>query len=225
MAQESSVFSSGTLPGSSLPQVAVLVVIFTVQGERLEVLLIYRSAAPFRGCWAVPGGLLGAGEAVDAAAVRKLGGETGVQDVYLEQLYTFFNLADRGDVAVAYFALVDHQKAKLAHRQAWRPAWFPVEGLPTLAFHNDQVIDYALRRLRAKLDYTNVVYSLLPEYFTLGQLQRTYESILGRRLDKRNFRRRMLSLGIIVPTDRLLTEGAHRPARLYTFIQRQPVIF
>jgi 8-oxo-dGTP diphosphatase len=188
------------------------------------VLLIHRSAEPFEGYWAIPGGLLAVNENLDEAAVRKLSDETGLSDVYLEQLYTFHNLDDRGGVAVAYFALVHHQNAKLAPREAWRPAWFPVRQLPRLAFNNDQVIDYALRRLQAKLDYTNVAYSLLPEYFTLSQLQRVYESILNKKLDKRNFRKRMLSLDLLVPSERSTMEGAHRPARLYSFKQRQPVV-
>lgn len=204
--------------------VAVLVVILTVEGDELRVLLIHRSAEPFEGYWAIPGGLLASSEDLDAAAARKLFDETGVKDVYLEQLYTFHNLDDRDGVAVAYFALVHHRNAKLAPREAWQPKWFAVRDLPPLAFHNDQVIDYALRRLRAKLDYTNVAYSLLPEYFTLSQLQRVYESILNRPLDKRNFRKRMLSLGLMVPSDRRVMEGAHRPARLYSFKDRQPVI-
>jgi len=127
--------------------------------------------------------------------------------------------------AVAYFALVDSRQAQLAHRRTWRPAWFPIAGLPRLAFDNNGVIDYALQRLRAKLDYSNVAYSLLPPYFTLSQLQRVHEAILSRPLDKRNFRKRMLSLGIIEPTGRTATEGAHRPAQLYAFRERRPVIF
>jgi len=207
------------------PDVAVLVVIFTVQADRLQVLLIKRSGDPFRGYWALPGGLLASAEAPDAAAIRKLGEETGVSDVFLEQLYTFSDLDGRGSVAVAYFALVDAQQAHLARRRAWLPAWFAVADLPPLAFDNASVIDYAFQRLRAKLDYSNVAYSLLPECFTLSQLQRAYEAILARPLDKRNFRKRMLSLGIIEPTGRVAAEGRHRPAQLYAFRERHPIMF
>ncbi len=207
------------------PDVAVLVVIFTVRADRLEVLLIRRSAEPFRGHWALPGGLLATGEAPDDAAVRKLGDETGVTDVFLEQLYTFSDLDGRGSIAVAYFALVDAQQAHLARRRAWLPAWFAVADLPPLAFDNASVIDYALQRLRAKLEYSNVAYSLLPESFTLSQLQRAYEAILARPLDKRNFRKRMLSLRVIEPTGRLAAEGRHRPAQLYAFRERHPIMF
>lgn len=224
MAQEA-LTSPSNLPGPpATTRLAVLVVIFTVEGNDLKALLIQRSAPPCPSCWAIPGGLLTQDETLDRAATRKLREETGVSDVYLEQLYTFHDLDEQSSVAVTYFALVHHEKAQLARRDVWHPAWFPIDQLPPLAFHNNLVIDYAVHRLRAKLEYSNVVYSLLPEYFTLSQLQKTYESILGRRLDKRNFRKRVISLGIVSGTDRLSVEGRHRPARLYTFTKRQPVI-
>ncbi len=211
-------------PASS-PAVAVIVAIFTVDEGELRVLLISRSAEPFRGLWSLPGGVLAPGQSLDEAAAHRLQRETGVTDVYLEQLYTFHDLDDRRSVAVAYFALVDSRQAKLAHRRAWRPAWFPVAGLPRLAFENNRVVDYAVQRLRAKLDYSNVAYSVLPRYFSLSQLQRVYEAILSRPLDKRNFRKRILSLGIIEPTGRTVADGAHRPAQLYAFRERRPVVF
>ena len=207
------------------PAVAVIVVIFTVDGGVLQVLLISRSAEPSRGLWSLPGGVLAPSQSLDEAASRKLRDETGVTDVYLEQLYTFHDLDSQRSVAVTYFALVDSRQAQLAPRRTWLPAWFPIADLPRLAFDNNRVIDYALQRLRAKLDYSNVAYSLLPPYFTLSQLQRVHEAILSRPLDKRNFRKRMLSLGIIEPTGRTATEGAHRPAQLYAFRERRPVIF
>ena len=105
------------------------------------------------------------------------------------------------------------------------PDWFPVADLPPLAFRNVEVVDYALQRLRAKLDYSNVAYSLLPAEFTLSHLQQVYEAILARTLDKRNFRKRMTSLGIIEATGRRAGEGRHRPAQLYTFRDRKPVVF
>ncbi len=203
----------------------MLVVIFTVDAGRLRVLLIRRSAAPFKDVWSLPGGLLHHEESLDEAAVRKLDDETGLTDVFLEQLYTFAGLDRQGSVAIAYFALVDIGQTHLARRREWLPAWFPIDELPSLAFQNDHVIDYALRRLRAKLDYSNVAYSLLPAEFTLSQLQGTYEAILSRALDKRNFRKRILSLGIIEPTGRRAGEGRHRPAQLYAFRERKPVVF
>ena len=203
--------------------VAVLVVIFTVDGGRLQVLLVRRSAEPFKGYWSLPGGLLARSETMDQAAVRKLDDETGVTDVFLEQLYTFCDLDGRGSIAAVYFALVDSHRAHLARRRAWLPAWHPVDRLPDLAFDNRSVIEYALQRLQAKLEYSNVAYSVLPAEFTLSQLQLAYEAILAHPLDKRNFRKRMLSLEIIEATGERLAEGAGRPARLYRFSSREPV--
>lgn len=233
------------------PIVAVVVVILTVIEDDLCVLLIRRSGEPFRDYWALPGGLLAPEEALDRAAARKLLDETGVHDVYLEQLYTFGELS-RGMVAgksevrgrrkasdirtptseppdvrgivVTYFALVQHEQVRLRESETWQPAWHNAHTLPALAFDNNRVVEYAIRRLRAKLDYTNVAYSLLPRTFTLSELQQVYEAILDRPLDKRNFRRRMLSLGIIKAAGGTRMEGAHRPAGLYAFVKREPVV-
>ena len=205
--------------------VAVVVVILTVLAEELRVLLIYRGGEPFLGWWALPGGLLLPGEALSDAAARKLVGETGVADVYLEQLYTFDGLEkDSNSVAVAYFALVDSNQVRLRDELAWRPEWHRVESLPEMAFENTRVVDYAIQRLQNKLEYTNVAYSLMPQSFTLSDLQSVYESIFGRAFDKRNFRRRMLSLGIIRPTGHTAARGAHRPAELFEFTSRQPMV-
>ena len=206
-------------------QVAVVLVIFTVAAEELRVLLIHRGGEPFVGWWALPGGLLRASESLAAAAARKLGEETGVTDVYLEQLFSFEGLegADSA-VAVTYFALVDADRVRLRSEATWEPAWYAVERLPALAFDNQSVVDYALTRLRNKLEYTNVAYSLMPAFFTLSDLQAVYESIFQRRFDKRNFRRRMLSQEIIRPTGRTTARGAHRPAELYEFTSRQPMV-
>jgi 8-oxo-dGTP diphosphatase len=226
--------ASGKNQDSRPPIVAVFVVIFTVHEQELKVLLIRRDIEPFRGWWAIPGGRLGTGEPLDEAAARKLVEETGVRDVYLEQLYTFGDLdrtAPAGAVSIGYFALVNYDSVSLPRREDWPTAWFPIDDLPEsptgdreLAFNNRDVLDYALRRLRYKMEYTNVAYSLLPPYFTMSQLQTVYESIAGRRLDKRNFRKRILALDIVQPTERTVLFGAHRPAKLYTFSSRQPQI-
>ena len=213
--------------GSAAGGVAVTVVIFTVRDASLSVLLIHRAADPFAGWWALPGGILLPGETLDQAAARKLLSETGVSDVYLEQLYTFDAPPDPAPATpvVAYFALVDANRVHLEERPSWTPAWFPVCDLPELAFDNTAIVRYALRRLRAKLGYSNVVYSLLPEHFTLTQLQSVYEAIVGHPLDKRNFRKRILSLGFLSPTGETRSGGAHRPAHLYRFSQREPLTF
>lgn len=204
---------------------AVVVVIFTVRPDGLSVLLIERAAEPCRGEWALPGGVLQPGEQLDSAASRKLAGETGVSDVFLEQLYTFDRLGNgRADVVVTYFALVDFARTRLRSELTWRPDWHHVHRLPQLAFENERIIGYAEERLRNKLEYTNVVYSLLPQHFTLTEMQRVYETILGEPQDKRNFRRRVVGLGIVRETGTTMKQGAHRPAMLYEFTSRRPTI-
>jgi 8-oxo-dGTP diphosphatase len=205
-------------------KVAVLVVILTVSEGQLRVLLIHRSAEPHQGMWALPGGVPNPGESLADAASRKLLEETGVSDVYLEQLFTFNGLdGEAASVAVSYFALVDSRSVRLRDEPNWEPRWFALDGLPELAFDNLTVIDTAMIRLRNKLEYTNVAYSLMPREFTLRDLQAVYESIYGRSFDKRNFRRRMISQGLIQPTGRTYSSGAHRPAELFEFTSRQPM--
>jgi len=204
--------------------VAVLVVILTVSEGQLRVLLIHRSGPPHQGMWALPGGFPNPDESLADAASRKLGEETGVSDVYLEQLFTFDGLdGDASAVAVAYFALVDSRSVRLRAEPVWEPRWFALDDLPELAFNNRAVMDIAMARLRNKLEYTNVAYSLMPREFTLRDLQAVYESIYGRSFDKRNFKRRMISQGLIRPTGRTSTRGAHRPAELFEFSSRQPM--
>jgi len=205
---------------------AVVVAILTVRAGQLSVLLIERAAEPFRGSWALPGGLLRQGESLNGAAARKLAGETGVSDVFLEQLYTFDG--PRGglaEIAVTYFALVNDSRARLRAELEWRPAWHTVSDLPGLAFANTEIVEYAVERLRNKLQYTNVAYSLLPERFTMSELQGVYEAILGESIDKRNFRRRIEGLAVVRPTGQSAKPGAHRPAMLYEFTSREPHSF
>jgi ADP-ribose pyrophosphatase YjhB (NUDIX family) len=214
-------------PGEPQPDrlVSVIVAIFTVEAGRLQVVLIRRSADPFKDYWSLPGGRLTNGESLLEAATRRLEVETGVTDVFLEQLYTFSDLDGQGSVAVAYWALVDKGSARLARREEWQPDWCRVDELPDLAFRNQEVVRLAQARLRNKLAYSNVAYSLLPAEFSLSRLQQVYEAILGDSLDKRNFRKRILSLGILDSTGRYAGEGRHRPAQLYKFRERRPVIF
>ncbi len=201
--------------------IAVDVVLFTIQDEILKVLLVKRQETPYRGSWALPGGIVSQEESVDAAALRELQEETNIGNIYLEQLYTFGepNRDPRGRViTVAYYALVNWQQFQLKVRQRVSEAsWFPVKRLPPLAFDHRRIVDYALERLRSKINYTTVGFQLLPRQFTLTELQSSYEVILGRRLDKRNFRRKMLQLGILKGTREFQANGRQRPARLYTF--------
>ena len=206
------------------PLVATVVVIFAVIGDALQVLLVHRTGAPQRGRWALPGGLWDGSESLDEAAARKLVEEAGARDLYLEQLFTTSGLdPEQPAVAVAYFALVAAASVRLREGEEWPPAWHCVGALPVLAFENNRVIGQAVARVRAKLEYTNIAYGLLPPQFTGRELQTTYEVILGAALDRRNFRKRMLGSGLIEPTGERRHEGAHRPALLYRFVRREPV--
>lgn len=201
--------------------VTVDVVIFTIRERALHVLLVERGIAPFAGRWALPGGFI-RDESLEDAAKRELEEETGVRDVYLEQLYTFGD-PDRDPrgrvVTAAYYALIRSDGAAsspVGGTDAARARWWPVQKRPALAFDHDAILDYAVERLRAKLEYTTVGFQLLPRKFTLGQLQSVYEAILGRRLDKRNFRRKLGLLDVLTPLKERVGE-AGRPAQLYAF--------
>ena len=206
------------------PALAVDCVVFGLD-EDLQVLLIQRDIPPFQGRWALPGGFVRMDETLDEAARRELTEETGVTRVYLEQLYTFSDL-DRDPrervVSVAYYALVklsDHRvKAATDAREA---AWFSVVDLPSLAFDHDEVLHAALSRLKGKVVYQPIGFELLPPKFTLSQLQRMYEVILEKELDKRNFRKKVLSMGLLEELDEVEQDVAHRAARLYRFDKKR----
>lgn len=206
-------------------QLTVDVVIFALREWELQVLLIQRGIPPFEGRWALPGGFVLEDESVEAAARRELEEETGVRTVYLEQLYTFGEPGrdPRGRVVtVAYYALLTTEAAPLvAGTDAGAARWMPAREHPPLAFDHDRILDYALERLTNKLEYTTVGFQLLPGKFTLSQLQRVYEAVLGRPLDKRNFRRKLALLDILTPLQEWVREGASRPAQLYRFSARR----
>lgn len=200
-------------------QLAVDVVLLTIRERRLHVLLVHRRIPPFEGMAAIPGGFVLPDESLDDAAARELREETGVDEVYLEQLYTFGDPGrdPRGRVvAVAYFALVPDAQRVMAGSDASDAAWYPVEALPRLAFDHAAIVDCAVQRLRNKLDYTNVGAGLLPERFTLTQLQAVHEAVLGDTLDKRNFRRKVLQRKLVTPLKSWQDTG-RRPAQLFRF--------
>jgi 8-oxo-dGTP diphosphatase len=201
-------------------QVTVDIVIFTIQEGVLKVLLIKRRIPPFLGQTAIPGGFVLKDEDLDQAALRELKEETGVSDVYLEQLYSF-GKPDRDPrgrvVTVAYFALISPDRKLTAGSDAAAAAWYSIDHLPPLAFDHETILNYALERLRNKLEYTTVGFQLLPEKFTLTELQEVYEAILGKKLDKRNFRRKMSVLKILKPLSEH-RRGGQRPAQLYRFV-------
>lgn len=208
------------------PYVAVDIVIFTVDAGELKMLLVQVRDGPFAGRWAFPGGLVGLDESLEVAARRELSARTGLGDIYLEQLRTFGDPGrDPGArvVSTAYFALVPAKDLVVGNGKYADVAWFAAARLPALAYDHAAIARAALERLRAKLAYTNIVYGLLPPEFTLGELQAIYEIILARRLDRRNFRKKILAVGLLrrLPRQR---RGAHRPAALYRFAARRPVV-
>lgn len=202
------------------PALTTDVAVFSLRAQRLQLLLIRRANPPFAGHWALPGGFLDRDEDLDHCARRELEEETGLTDLYLEQLYSFGapGRDPRGRVvSVAYFALLPAHRADRcrAGSDAAELAWFPVDALPALAFDHADIIALARQRLVAKLGYSNIALQLLPDTFTLSELQQVYETVGGQTLDKRNFRKRILALGLVEQTDRLRRSGKHRPAREY----------
>ena len=207
------------------PALAVDCVVFGLDDEDLKVLLIQRGIEPFAGRWALPGGFVHLDEALADAARRELQEETGLRDVFLEQLYTF---GDPGRdprervVTVAYYSLVklsDHRVH--AATDARRAAWFAVDDVPKLAFDHAKILAAAHERLRGKVRYQPIGFELLPPKFPLRRLQHLYETILDRPLDKRNFRKKVLKMGILIELDEIEADVAHRAARLYRFDKKR----
>lgn len=205
------------------PALAVDCVLFGFDTADLKVLLVERALAPFRGAWALPGGFVRIDESVDAAARRELAEETGLSGVFLEQLYTFGD--PRRDprervVTVAYYALVALAgRALAAATDAARAAWFPVAATPALAFDHARILRVGLERLRGKIRYVPIGFELLNRKFTLSELQHLYEAILGAPLDKRNFRKKVLAMGLLEDLRETQEDVPHRAARLYRFDQ------
>ena len=205
------------------PRAALTVdcVVFGFDEAELKVLLIQRALDPFKGKWALPGGFVRVNETLDDAARRELEEEAGLKDVFLEQLYTFgtVNRDPRERVvSVAYYALVKlaaHETK--AATDATDAKWFPISQLPKLAFDHRDIAMTALTRLKGKVRYQPIGFELLPPKFTLSQLQHLYEAVLEAELDKRNFRKKVLSFGLLVPLKETQMAGRHRPAQLFRF--------
>lgn len=205
------------------PCVTVDCVVFglDLEAQDLKILLIERGGEPFKGRWALPGGFVAMDETLEESAKRELAEETGITRLYMEQLYTFGDPGrDPRDrvITVAYYALVklsDHEIH--AASDAKDVAWFAVSDLPRLAFDHEEVVATALARLKGKVRYQPIGFELLPAKFTLSQLQRLYEIVLERPLDKRNFRKKILGMDLLVETNEIQKDVAHRAARLYRF--------
>jgi 8-oxo-dGTP diphosphatase len=207
------------------PALTVDAVVFGLDDEDLKVLLVRRDIEPFKGKWALPGGFVRVGETLEDAVRRELREETGVAEVFLEQLYTF-GAIDRDPrervVTVAYYALVKLSDHRIhAATDACDAAWFAVSEAQDLAFDHERILATALERLKNKVRYQPIGFELLPPQFTLSQLQRLYETILETPLDKRNFRKKILSMDFIVALDEVEKDVAHRAARLYRFDRKK----
>lgn len=194
--------------------------------QELKIMLIERDLEPFRGQWALPGGFVREDETLEQAARRELREETGMDDIFLEQLYTFGDRLDRDPrervITVTYYALVNLERHAIeAATDARQAAWFPLDHLPPLAFDHGEILQVAIARLRGKVRYEPIGFELLPEKFTLSQLQKLYEKILGQPLDKRNFRRKLSKMKVIVDLKEKQTNVPHRAGNLYRFDRAQ----
>lgn len=205
------------------PRAALTVdcVVFGYDEGELKVLLIERGLEPFKGRWALPGGFVRVAETLEEAARRELEEEAGLKNVFLEQLYSF-GTVDRDPrervVSVAYYALVklSEHEAKAA-TDAANASWFPISEVPRLAFDHAHILGVAVERLKGKVRYEPIGFELLPPKFTLSQLQHLYEAVLGTELDKRNFRKKVLGFGLLLPLRETQMAGRHRPAQLFRF--------
>lgn len=203
---------------------AVSTVIFALRPDAsartaLSIPLVRRTREPFAGSWAIPGGWADPDEGLEDTAARKLRETTGVRPGYLEQLYCFgepHRSPSGRVVSVVYWALVRADETRSAEERD-NVRWFAADGLPELAFDHNRIVEYALWRLRTKMEYSRIAHALLGETFTLAELRQVYEAVLDRELDPANFRRQVEASGAIVPTGETLTGGRHRPPRLYRY--------
>jgi len=212
------------------PALTVDIVVFALVSndsdeECLQVLLVERDLKSFEGQWALPGGFVRVDETLEGAARREVEEETGLKGIYLEQLYTFGEIVrDPRErvITVAYFALVNLEGHDVhASTDARNGVWFSINDLPKLAFDHKKILSAAHQRLKGKLRYQPIGFELLPEKFTLRQLQQLYEVILDRKLDKRNFRKKVLGMEIVKETKEIEKGVAHRAARLFRFDKRK----
>jgi ADP-ribose pyrophosphatase YjhB (NUDIX family) len=207
------------------PSIAVSTVIFALRphpetgASTVWIPLVRRIRSPHRGAWALPGGPLGADESLQDAAGRNLLETTGLTPQYLEQLYAFGDVSrspGQRVVSIVYWALVRGEEADRALVDE-NITWLSTDDLPELAFDHNLIVEYALWRLRNKMEYSRIAHAFLGERFTLAHLREVHEAVLQRPLDPANFRRMMESSKAVVPTDEYVTGTPHRPARLYRY--------
>jgi 8-oxo-dGTP diphosphatase len=193
--------------------------------EGISVLLIKRKNVPFQKMWALPGGLVLNGESIDAAVKRELKEEAGIDVNYLEQLYTFGDPARdprNHAISVSYFGLVRPQDFQVsAQSDAEDVGWFNIKKLPRLAFDHKKIVEVALRRLRGKIKYEPVGFELLDKDFPFSDLEKVYRTVLDQDFDRRNFRKKMLALGIVEELNQTIQRGSGRPATLFRFNRKK----
>ena len=201
------------------PAVTTDCVIFGFDGERLQVLLIERGIEPYKGRWAFPGGFLKMDETAEEGALRELKEETGLEGAYMEQFHTF-SAPERDPrervITIAYYALVKIQEVK-GGDDAVSARWFPLDERPSLAFDHDYILRMATQRLREQIHFQPIGFELLPEKFTIKELQLLYESILGLNFDRRNFAKKMTHLEILTDLEETIWPTPKREAKLYKF--------
>jgi 8-oxo-dGTP diphosphatase len=206
--------------GYKNPSVTADLVILSLMEKELGLMLVKRLHAPFRDCWALPGGFVDYNEDIEAAAYRELKEETSLDSAYLEQLYTFGGVKRdprKRIITVAYFALVDYKKVTVkAGSDAKEVKWFKLSELPALAFDHGLIIEKAIERIRNKISYTPIGFELIPETFTIPELRKVFESILARKINPTNFRTKLLKLKILKKTKEKRIEGKGQPAPVYS---------
>ena len=204
-------------------KIAVDAIIFGYEKGQLFVLLIKQKSGPFANIWCLPGGFVKDQESLTEAVERELLEETGISVNYLEQLYTF---GDPGRdvrkrvISVAYFGLVDPSKLSLIKKNdtdAEDADWFAIRELPSLGYDHSRIVATALERLRAKLSYQPIGFDLLPAKFLFSDLENLYTSILEKEIDRRNFRKKIMSFGLLTETNEQIGSGKGRPGKLYQF--------
>lgn len=206
------------------PAVTTDCVVFGFDGETLNLLLINRGIEPYKGCWALPGGFMKMDETAEEGALRELQEETGVKEIYIEQLQAF-STVDRDPrervMTIAFLAFVRQEKYEvIAGDDAAKAQWFPIGELPELAFDHKEIITVALNKLRWKMTYEPLAFRLLNKTFTITQLQTIYEVVFGKKMDRRNFYKKMTTSGYLIPTNQQLRSNG-RPSTLYTFDEKE----
>lgn len=206
-------------------KLSVDAVVFGYEEGNISVLLIKRKYEPFKGKWAIPGGFVENDESLEDAVERELFEETGIKINYLEQLYTFGkpNRDPRGRVVtIAFFALVRPNAFKIfASTDAEQVQWFNISELPELSFDHKEILKTAIERLQGKITYEPIGFELLDKKFPFSDLEKLYTTLLGRAIDRRNFRKKIIGLNVLDELDEKVSKGSGRPANLFQFNQQR----